>query len=141
MSLIDTLKNESNFKLGVAAVVLITILFLTFYTPHDEEYMEEVEKELILAKKICENSRNVVLSQPKRLKLSHNKLDDIKVNGKRVELKHVEYPRVLFFHTGFKHTNAGNELFCQISDPRGTSKDYFYDYEYRVWKNNTRTRR
>ncbi len=141
MSIIDTIKYESNFKLVIAGLVVLGVVFMIFYNPYDEDYMQEVEKEIIVAKKLCENSREYILRNVNRLKLSDNVLDNIKVDGKLVKFEHLKHPQVLFFHTGYGHKNAGNELFCNFSDPRDKSKDYFYDYDIGSWVNRMRTRR
>ena len=141
MSLIHTLKHESNFKLFIAGTIVLIILVIAFNDPYDEEYLQEVERELIIAKNICESSVNYVAKHSKKLKLGNNVLDKIPVNGKIYKLEHVDYPKVLFFHTGYKHKNAGNELYCSSSDPRGSSKDFFFDYEYRRWVKQMRMRR
>ena len=137
----DNLKYESRFKIIVAGAIVLGVLFLFLYNPYDEEYFEEVEKEIVLAKKICENSRNFILSHQKRLTLDNNVLRDIKVNGKKVELEHVKYPKVLFFHTGYGHKGAHNELYCSFSDPRKSSMTYYFEYERSMWVPRTRTRR
>ena len=141
MDFIENLKRESKVKLAIGAGIILTIAVLALHDPYDEEYMQEVEKELVIAKAICENSLDYVMRHSKKLKLGHNKLDNIKVNGKLMKLEHVKYPEVLFFHTGFKHPNAGNELYCSFSDPRSSSQDFFYNYEYKTWVKNMRSRR
>lgn len=139
--MLKSLKHESKLKLVFAGAVLLTVLFVILYNPRDQQYFEDVGKEILVARKICENSIKWVETNPDSLKLSKNKLDHIKVDGQPVTLKLVKYPRIIFLHTGYKHKGAQNELYCTFSDPRDSSVKYFFDYETESWVNKTLTRR
>ncbi len=142
MALPGFIQEQSNFKLGVAAIVIIGILYAAVYNPYDEDYLIEVEDELKLARLICENSVDWVLANKERLKLDNNVLEHIKVQDKKIELEHVKYPRAVLLHDGFGHPNAQVEFYCTFEDPRGnTGKSFYFDYRQRLWIDKTISRR
>lgn len=144
MSLKSYIKSVPKSKKIFATFVVLAILIMVFYRPHGAEYAAEVDKEIVIAQRMCEKSREWALSNLSRLKMDESTLKHIKINGQEVKFKHIKHPKVLFFHDGFVHPNAQVELFCQIKDPRtdfmrGTN-EYFYDYRRAKWVSNTRTR-
>ena len=140
MNILERIKKESKSKLIIAGLVLAGVAYALVINPYDKEYMAQVETELALARKICENSRDFVMRYPNRLKLDVNVLENIKVDGKIIKLEHIAYPEVLYFSSGFRHRNAGNELYCSFSDPRTSSVEFFYDYKRDQWVPRTRSR-
>ncbi len=142
MGLLSFIREESNFKLLVAAAVIGGVSYVVFYNPYDKEYYTEVERELGLARLICENSEEWVLSNEEHLKMDDNTLDRIRVNGQLIKLEHVKYPKAVLLHDGFHHPNAQIEFYCTFEDPRGnTGREFFYDYHRHTRVDKTISRR
>ena len=140
-------KEQSNSKLIFAALIIIGVIYVAFGFGYDAEYHEEVEIEKRWAQAICENSYEWVMADTQRLKLGKSDLRNVKVNGRKVKLEHIQYPEVLFLDSGIsKITIKGGggataeDLFCTFKDPRG-SGEYFYNYENRQWVDKARFRR
>ncbi len=132
---------HSKGKLIIAAAIMGLIIYLVLYNPRDNTFYVESEIEVALARKICENSVQWIENNMDRLKLDNNDLRHIPVQGRQVILKHVKYPKIIFLHTGYKHSNANNELYCSFKDPRNASIHYFFDYGTQGWVERTRTKR
>ena len=49
-------KEQSNFKLAIAAIIFIALCYVLFGWKYDKEYNKEVISEIRLAQNICENS-------------------------------------------------------------------------------------
>ena len=138
-------KEQSNFKLAIAAIIFIALCYVLFGWKYDKEYNKEVISEIRLAQNICENSLKWVSENTKRLKMGHSDLRNIKINGKKVELEHVKYPEVIFLDSGIrmiqKNKKTATDLYCVVSDPRSSGTNYYYNYENRLWVNKVRFRR
>lgn len=145
MSLKKRIKNISLGKKIFTIFVIIAIVILIFYRPNDADHAAAVDREIVIAQRLCEESRGWALNNLSRLKMDESSLKNFSINGQIIKFEHIRYPKVLFFHDGFDHPNSQAELFCEIKDPRtdfmrGTN-EYFYDYRRMVWRDNMRTRR
>lgn len=127
------LKQESRPRLFMAFFIVLGAVFILFFTSRDSEYLEEIDREIILAHKVCEASLPWILNNPESLKRGKNSLKHIKVDGETVHFKHIKPPVVLFHHSGFVHPGALNEFYCTFYDPRKTPSDSYYSYEERSW--------
>jgi len=110
MRLKSRIKSISKAKKIFTLVVFAAILALIFYRPHGPEYAAEVDKEIVLAQKICENTREWALNNLSSLKMDERTLKNVAVNGQVVKFKHIRDPKILYFHDGFAHPNAQVEL-------------------------------
>lgn len=137
---ISFLKDQSKGKLILAALIVIGIISALFLNPHDAEYHQAVQAEIEIAKKLCEQSRDIVVNNMDRLKLDDNQLRDIPVDGQVPEFRYIGIPRAVLFHSGFAYAGSYKELYCTFKDPRGAvngpSASYFYDYNEQKWVNN-----
>ena len=144
MRLKSRIKSISKAKKIFALIVFAAIIAMIIYRPYGAEYAAEVDKEIVIAQKICESTRDFAFNNLSALKMDENLLRRVKVDGKEVKFKHIKHPRILFFHDGFVHPNSQVELFCHIKDPRTDfmrdTNEYFYDYRRQKWVSNTRTR-
>lgn len=137
--LIDYIKSQSRAKMTIAGMLVAGILFMALLSPRDPKYFEAVQKEIQLAMLICEESEEWIYEYTDELKMDDNVLDEVKVNGRHIQLKLVEYPKVLLFSQGFEHTRKRDELFCSFQDPR-SGAHYFYSYKTKTWEQKSRTR-
>lgn len=139
------LKEQSRFKLVIAAGIIIFVLYIFFLTPRSSGYLKAVAAEIEIAKQICINSEEMVIGNIQKLKLDSNILNDVPVNGEIPKLKYVPYPKIIFMRYGYSRNKDGEELYCTFKDPRGTNEygasAYYYDYKKKQWVNRTRTRR
>lgn len=136
-------KGQSRLKLIFAVTVLLAVAYVIFSRSYySKEYHHAVDAEIEIAKYICENSGETVARNKDLLKLDQGDLRDVLVNGQRTQLKHVKYPKVMFFKTGIKNIGAEDrgDIFCVFSDPRSSTLTYYYDYEERSWKDKMRFR-
>ena len=133
-------RTESKIKYVVAALIVIGLIAAIFVKPRGAEFNKAVERELQLARAICINAENWVFSNIEKLKLNEAILDHIPVNGRKVELKEVKYPQIIFLIGGFRSPNMPLDLSCEIKDPRGGQK-YYYNYEKKLWTDKVRFRR
>ena len=141
-------KEQSNGKLIFAGLIILGVAYVVFGFGYDAEYHKEVEEEKKWAQLICENSLRWVLADRERLKLGKSDLRNVRIDGRKVELKHIEYPEVLFLDSGISKISArgrrggatAEDLFCTFKDPRGNG-EYFYNYETRTWVDKVRFRR
>ncbi|MCB1562159.1 MAG: hypothetical protein KDJ75_01155 [Alphaproteobacteria bacterium] len=141
MNIKKLLTGTSKTKLVIAAFIVGGILFVAFLDPHDPEYHQAVDQELKLAKRVCEESLGWVMQNPERLKMDNSSLEHIKINGQSVRFEKIKPPYVLFWHSGFVHPGAANEIYCTFSDPRDSTADFYYSYEQRIWIDKIRFRR
>ncbi len=138
------IKGESNLKLAIGGALILFAVYVASGMGYGREYQMKVSEEMLLAKGVCENSLETVLKDPKRLKLGQGDLRDVKVDGKKVKLKHVRFPKVVFMDSGIHnltHTKTSQDIYCVISDPRATSSKLYYKYNTREWTNKVRFRR
>lgn len=129
----------------IAGFIVLSVVYAILFNPRGREYSREVDEEIKIAMRICENSQDYVMNNRERLKLSNNKLDDIPVEGVIPRLRHVRTPEVILLHSGYRHANARQAFFCTFNDPRGKAADsssgYYYDYTQRAWVDTALNRR
>ncbi len=136
------LREQSKFKVFIAFLIVITLLFTLLLKPHGKKYMAEVEEELKVARLICEQSTDWVLENVDRLKLDNNMLETMTGDGNKIKFKHVKYPRAVLLHDGYGHPNAQVEFYCTFRDPSTSDGQIFYfDYRTRTWIDKTISRR
>ena len=138
-------KEQSSNSLFFAVFVIVAIIYVGFGFGYDKDYHKNVIAELRLAQKICENSLNWVQADPKRLKMGQSDLKNIKVKGKKIELKHVKYPSVVFLDSGIRKINdrraTATDLYCVLKDPRSGGAEYYFNYDQRRWVDRVRFHR
>lgn len=144
-------KSEQKVKIVLGGIILFHILYLIFFTPDKAKYNEVVSREIELAKRMCINSRDWALENEDNLRPMDKSLKGkIKVDGKDVELKYVEYPYAERVYTGKPHPRGLNDIYsarstlleyyCIFRDPRGRAENisgnYYYDYNKGIWVDN-----
>jgi hypothetical protein len=137
----EWLRYQSKTRVIAGLLIVGVTLYFVIGNPRGAKYNIAVEQEIKLARKICENGADWVLENLSDMKLGEATLDHIQVDGKAPELKHLRYPEVLFFDTGFRHSGQQAEINCTFSDPRSFSTHYYYDIRHRIWVDKARTRR
>lgn len=138
------LKEQSKGTFIFAALILVIALYLGFKTPQGSAYNQQVSEELNLAVALCENSIGYVMSDPKRLKHGKSDLQNLKLNGQKVELEYVRYPQILFLDSGIRNITrekTARDIYCYVKDPRSSGAEYYFNYETRRWVDRVRFRR
>lgn len=137
-------KDQPRKKIVFAGLFSLIILYIIFFNHRDAEYYKEVAHEVELAAQLCENSTKWALDNERKMLLTQNSLRHIKVDGKEVEFKYLDYPRAVLLHNGFVHENNQSEYYCTFTDPRGragrVSGEYFFDYRTKSWLGQTWSR-
>ena len=140
MSFLERLKEQSKIRLLSAVAVVIGVGYALF-NQRDAVYYDNVAREIELAKRMCEESREYALEHEHEMLLTKNSLKHIKLDGEEVVLRYVDYPRAMLLHNGFVHQNTQSEYYCRIIDPRGRSGslsgELKYDYRRRRWVEHT----
>ena len=140
MTLLEWFQEQPNIRLVAAAAVVCGLIYALF-NQRDAQYYQDVAREIELAKRMCEESRDWALEHEHEMLLTKNRLEHIKLDGEEVYLRYVPYPRAMLLHNGFVHQNTQSEYYCSIKDPRGRagslSNELKYDYRRRRWVDNT----
>ncbi|MCC6598890.1 MAG: hypothetical protein IT559_08885 [Alphaproteobacteria bacterium] len=134
---------QSKLKLIFTFALICTVSYIVYSRKYyGKEYHQAVIAEIELAKRICENSEEMIANDMDLLKMDHGDLRGVKVNNSPAELKYVKYPKVMFFKTGVENIAAKDrsDIFCVFSDPRSASATYYYDYQTRSWENKMKFR-
>ncbi len=134
------LKRESKWKLAFAACMIVAILYIFLGFGYSREELKKIEKEITLAKKLCEEAEEWVQGHIKRLKMGETDLRSVPVKGEPVTLEYVAYPVIIFYDTGIRSLTFGREtdLACTFSDPRSSDVDYVFNYETHLWTDHSR---
>lgn len=138
------LKNQSKSRLIPAGLIVFALLYITLGPRFGREYQIQIYNELQLAAAICKNSRKWALTNPGRLKLGQGDLRHIPVNGRHIELKYVDYPKVMFLNSGIKKTTGrrtAQDIYCVYADPRVAGDRKYYKYDEQIWVDKVRFRR
>ncbi len=139
----DWVDEQSKGKLLMTALIIAGIVYIIFGFGYGADYHDQVNRELELAKRICEESNRYVMSNPNRLKHGKSELDKFPLDGEEVKLEFVKYPQVIFLRSGFNNLDsrqAAEDIYCFYEDPRDSSADFFYNYKRKIWKNKVRFR-
>lgn len=139
----DWYDDQPKSRIVAAALIVGGLCYVVFGFGYGKEYHEQVNKELELAKFICENSRDYVQQNPERLKIGHADLKNLRFGGEKIELEYVRYPEVIFLESGFVNLNrskTARDIYCHYSDPRDSTAKHYYNYEKRTWQNKIRFR-
>jgi len=145
------LRTERKIKLIVGGNILLLIIYLLFFIPSNEEYSEEVEQEVEVAKRMCIKSTGWAIKNKGQLNAFTKSLKGkVKLDDQDVTFKHIEYPRAELTYTGIPHPKLLDdvthdsaslvEYYCIFKDPRGRSENftgnYYYDYDNKRWVDN-----
>ncbi len=135
----DFLENHSAGRLFTAGALLAGIAYAVYINPKDTSYFDAVEKEIVVAMRLCEESEDWLYTSTDHLKMDKNVLNQVLLDGQKVHFKHLKHPEVLLFSQGFEHTRETDELFCSFKDPR-SGRAFYYSYKHKRWEERSRTR-
>lgn len=136
------LKRQPRERLIVAGLILACVIYALFSGRFSNATEREIDREIALAKTLCEASSEWVMANPERLKMGKNNLREFKINGEPLSFKYVQFPEVLFLDTGVYLISGHKreDLYCTFPDPRTRAAHFYFDYERRVWVDNVRFR-
>lgn len=140
----EFINRHSKIKICLLIAILLMIPTFALLNSKGVDYYVQVEQEIVIARKICEESRDVVLNDKKKLKFFHNTLNYISIDGQIPQLQYIKYPKAIYKHNGYAKNDYHIDLYCTFRDPRGagaTGDDhYYYDYRRGIWIESTDTR-
>lgn len=129
-------------KLIPALMVIGFLIYVVVGGAYGRDYHRNLDREINIARALCENSRRLVLNELERLKLGNNILREVEVNGKTQSFEYIAFPKVVFLDTGFGRIGnraAEQDVFCTFEDPR-SRKEYYYSYDKGAWADRVRLR-
>ena len=139
----DWYDDQPKSRIFMAALIIVGIGYVIFGFGYGKDYHDQVNRELELARMICETSEEYVQSNPDRLKMGKADLKNLTYDGERIKLKYVKYPKVVFMESGFSNLNkrkTARDVYCFYTDPRDSTANNYYNYETKTWQNKIRFR-
>ena len=141
----EEIKELPKSKLIFAGLIFAVIIFALIPGRRGSEYQKAVSQEIEIAKIMCEEAYEWVNANRERLVLGKSSLEDFRLEGEKIEFKHLRYPEILLYATGFMNTDGDDTghrfMYCEIRDPRSSGTKYFYNYRTREWSDSSRFRR
>ena len=132
--------SQPKSRLIAGAVILAGVGYVVFGGAYGREYHKQVNEELSIAVKLCENSRGFVMRNFNSLKIGNTVLKEVRVNGEKREFEVISHPEIVVTATGFTTTlgeRKDQQIYCNFEDPR-SGKNFYYRYESGRWEDSVR---